>query len=113
MSPSGCHGHQRSTSLLHGQVAPLGLQVFPQETPTAEQAVLGMHVWVRGFSWVMSEFVLLEVMSLQVQALGLQVFPQKAPTMQRMSRRKSVCSRRPGECVRVTCVFSKKIPTMQ
>ena len=52
MSPSGCHGHQRSTSLLHGQVAPLGLQVFPHETPTVEQAVLGMHVWVRGSEWV-------------------------------------------------------------
>ena len=67
-----------------------------------EQAVLGMHVWVRGSEWVMmaesrtvlrtmtrkaassqmrpkvGEFVLLEVMSLQVQALGLQLFPQKA-----------------------------------
>ena len=38
---------------MDGQVAPLGLQVFPQETPTVEQAVLGMHVWVRGSEGVM------------------------------------------------------------
>ena len=86
VGPSGCHGDQRSTSLMDGQVAPLGLQVFPQETPTVEQAfwskdnvmaaqsrlamaVLGMHVWMKASTsrkWV----------GLKLVALSLQVFPR-------------------------------------
>ena len=75
MSPSGCHGHQRSTSLMDGQVAPLGLQVFPQETPTVEQAVLGMHVWVRGSEWVM--------MAESRIVLGVRLMTRKAASSQR------------------------------
>ena len=30
VGPSGCEGQKRSTSLMDGQVAPLGVQVFPQ-----------------------------------------------------------------------------------
>ena len=54
---------------MHGQVAPLGLQVFPHETPTVEQAVLGMHVWMKASTsrkWV----------GLKLVALSLQVFPR-------------------------------------
>ena len=48
----GWLGHPWYLWTMDGQVAQLGLQVFPHETPTVEQAVLGMHVWVRGSEWV-------------------------------------------------------------
>ena len=75
VGPSGREGQKRSTSLMDGQVAPLGLQVFPQETPTVEQAVLGMHVWVRGSEWVM--------MAESRTVLGMRVMTRKAASSQR------------------------------
>ena len=100
MGPSGCHGHQRTTRLMDGQVPGMrvltrkaassqgrpkvgevvllevmSLQVFPQETPTVEQAVLGMHVWVRGSEWVM--------MAESRIVLGMRTMTRKAASSQR------------------------------
>ena len=43
VGPSGREGQKRSTSLMEAQVAPLGLQVFPQQTPTVEQVFWRMN----------------------------------------------------------------------
>jgi hypothetical protein len=67
-------------TVLDLQVAALGLQVFPQRTPTVQwrmrikEASTNAIKAARGLE--------LTVLGLQVAALGLQVFPQRAPTMQ-------------------------------
>ena len=73
---NGRGGGKRIHSLIEGQVAALGLQVFPQKTPSVMQRV----VW--GEHNVMVHSVGGDLLLLQVQALGLQVFLQKAPAMQ-------------------------------